>query len=215
MSAYAAAIFDLDGTLIDTERRLMAAGAEVLAELGHQVEPAFLLSLIGIDADEGYARLKARIGPAFDESAFETVWHGAAERAFVDGIPVMPGVEVLLSRLPALPKAIATNSRTASARNKVAAAGLAAHFADDRILGCDAVPAAKPAPDVYLAAAARLGVPPDRCLAFEDSAAGVAAALAAGMVVVHIPDMAPADGVRAHHRAETILDGARAAGLID
>lgn len=215
MTRFAAAIFDLDGTLIDTERRLMEAGAEVLAELGYDVDRTFLISLVGIDAGVGYTRLKAHIGPHFDEASFSKVWHGAAVRAFANGVPTMPGVEALLDRVAHLPKAIATNSRTASAREKVAAAGLGRHFADRHILGCDAVPAAKPAPDVYLAAADRLGVAPDRCLAFEDSAAGVAAALAAGMVVVHIPDMAPAAGVQAHHRAKTILDGARAAGLID
>ncbi len=132
-------------------------------------------------------------------------------------IPPMPGVDQLLAHLTqtAVPRAVATNSATASARAKLTNAGLHGHFHIDHVIGYDAVAMPKPAPDVFLAAAQRLGVAPDRCVAFEDSETGVAAALAAGMTVVHVPDMAPPRDNGAHHRALSILEGARACGLID
>ena len=72
----------------------------------------------------------------------------------------------------------------------------------------------KPAPDVFLAAAALLGAPPAKCIAFEDSDPGVIAAIAAGMTVVHVPDMATPRQSGAHFLADSILHGARLAGLI-
>ncbi len=216
MSHYAAAIFDLDGTLIDTERPVIDSGLAVLDAMGHDLDRGFLLGLIGIDAPEGARRLTARLGPAFDFAAFDAAWRVAADAAFAAGIPPMPGVEALLGELErrGMPRAVATNSATGSARRKLRAAGLAARFAEAHVVGFDVVARPKPAADVYLEAAARLGVPPAACVAFEDSDPGVAAALAAGMTVVHVPDMAPARRRDAHHLADSILDGARACGLI-
>ncbi len=88
------------------------------------------------------------------------------------------------------------------------------HFDAAHVVGYDAVARAKPAPDVFLEAADRLKVAPTRCVAFEDSDTGVAAALEAGMTVVQVPDMVPARSTRAHHLAPSLLDGARACGLI-
>ncbi len=105
------------------------------------------------------------------------------------------------------------NSATDSARRKLGEAGIAHHFHHDHVVGFDAVARPKPSPDVFLAAAQRLGVDPKDCVAFEDSDPGVAAALAAGMTVVQVPDMRPAATREAHHLAETLLAGARAAGF--
>ena len=111
-----------------------------------------------------------------------------------------------------VPRAVATNSSTKGALRKLGLAGISVHF--EHVIGFDAVALPKPAPDVFLAAAAQLRVDPAQCVVFEDSDTGVAAARAAGLVVVHVPDMAPPTRFDAHHRAASILDGARACGLI-
>jgi HAD superfamily hydrolase (TIGR01509 family) len=217
MTRFAAAIFDLDGTLLDTERPIIDTALSILSARGHPVPRAFLLSMVGIDAVESNRRLAAHLGPNVDLDGFTAEWNTAARAAMANGIPLMPGVAVLLDTLArrGLPRAVATNSATQAARRKLTQASLSHHFAEAHVVGYDAVARPKPAADVYLMAAARLGVDPADCVAFEDSAPGVAAALAAGMTVVHVPDMLPAGPGAAHHLAGSILDGARACGLID
>jgi len=217
MPRFSAAIFDLDGTLIDTERLLIDTCLTTLNAQGHTVPRDFILSMVGVSGPEGARRLSHYLDHRIDMAAFEIEWEAATHQRYALGIPTMAGADDLLAALAALPvaRAVATNSTTASARNKLNNAGLIGHFHPDHIIGYDAVALPKPAPDVFLAAAFRLGVAPERCVAFEDSETGVAAALAAGMTVVHVPDMAPAGQNGAHHRAETLLAGARACGLLD
>ncbi len=212
----AAVIFDLDGTLIDSERVVIDVGAVLLADLGVADARSVLTALVGIDANEGYRRLGEHAGPDFDMDAFDAAWNKAARAAFDGALPVMAGAEILLAELAGrgLPRAVATNSRTKSALHKLDRAGLLHHFGAANIVGVDAVPRPKPAPDLFTEAARRLSVAPEHCLVFEDSDTGVAAALAAGMRVVQIPDMAQPQSRAAHLIAESLLDGARRAGLI-
>jgi HAD superfamily hydrolase (TIGR01509 family) len=214
MPRYAAAIFDLDGTLIGTERILVDTCIDTLASYGHIVTRDFVTSMVGVSEVEGFRRICAHINVALDPVEFGAAWSRANQIAYAKGIPLMPGVADLLALLKAqaVPVAVATNSSTAGAWRKLRLAGIGDAF--EVVIGFDAVPLAKPAPDVFLAAAAGLNVAPADCIAFEDSDPGVAAALAAGMTVVHVPDMALPRQIGAHHLAGSILDGARAAGLI-
>lgn len=216
MPPYAAAIFDLDGTLIDTERLFIDAAVAAALRLSLPFDRAFMAGLAGQSDAEGFRLMQTRVGAATDLAAFQTEWSALVGAAYASGIPLMRGVADLLSDLSArrFPRAVATNSYTEGAHRKLAHAGIAHHFDPAHIVGVDRVARAKPAPDLFLAAADRLRVAPGHCIAFEDSDAGTAAALAAGMTVVQIPDSHPAGTRDAHHLADTILDGARAAGLI-
>jgi HAD superfamily hydrolase (TIGR01509 family) len=214
---YAAVIFDLDGTLVDSERVILDAGMTALAALGHVPRREVLSALVGTVGDESAAVLRAAYGPAFDPAAFDAAWARAADAAWTGRLDTRPGAKDLLSRLAArdMPRAVATNSRTATAHESLAAAGLAGFFHVDHVHGRDRVARPKPAPDLFLRAALALGADPGACLVFEDSDTGVAAALEAGMTVVHVPDQRHPAVRRAQHHAGTLIEGARAAGLID
>ena len=214
MTRYAAAIFDLDGTLIGTEKMLIDTCIQTLALYGHKVSRDFVTSMVGVSEAEGFDRICTHIGVRLDAGEFGATWSRANQAAYANGIPLMPGVAELLADLNArgIPHAVATNSSTAGAWRKLGLAGIGQAF--EHVVGFDAVALPKPAPDVFLAAAALLGANPADCIAFEDSDPGVIAALAAGMTVVHVPDMAVPRQSGAQFRASSILHGARLAGLL-
>ena len=205
-----AVIFDLDGTLVDTESVALRLGRDCLRALGHAPDDAVFHQMIGRDAPSSDAILLAAY-PGLDLVQFDRMWRGGFEAAIESDLPLKPGAHDILARI-ALPKALCTSSRRDSALRKLELAGIGAAF--HAVVALDDVRRAKPHPEPYLTAAARLGVPPQRCLAFEDSETGAAAARAAGCTVVQVPDILPTDGAHAHHVAASLLDGARLAGLI-
>ncbi|MGY9048350.1 hypothetical protein P775_16275 [Puniceibacterium antarcticum] len=209
---YSAVFFDLDGTLIDTERLGLAAGQAAMAMLGHDVEQSFLHQLIGKDRDSGAEILRAHL-PDLDLEALDHHWEVESHRLHKAGIDLKPGVLTLLDELAArkMPRAIVTSSQSRSAQEKLAMTGLDRYFSTVVTVNC--VTRAKPAPDAYLLAAQRLDVDPATCLVFEDSDTGAQAAHSAGMRVVQVPDLLPTAGLHAHHVADTLINGARAAGL--
>jgi HAD superfamily hydrolase (TIGR01509 family) len=210
-----AAIFDLDGTLIDTEALCNAAGVLACARLGLDVGLPFFESLAGIHDMERIRLISAHAGRPLDGPAFLQVWDKeVTARIAADGMPMKPGAVALLEELAALglPLALATSSRRSQADMKLAAAGLTRFFAVT--VTFDDVARAKPAPDPYLRAAALLGAAPSACIAFEDSETGAQSAMAAGLHVVQVPDLHPTDGRHAHHVAPDLRTGAVMAGLL-
>lgn len=206
---YDALLFDLDGTLIDTESVAIRAGMAAFAAQGHEVSLGFMHSLVGVDEPTGGQRI-AQALPGLDQEALRQDW----QRRFVSEtereLLLKPGVDLLLAAGLA-PMAVVTSSSQASARRKLARVGLLDRFVT--LVTLDDVAMAKPAPEPYLLAAQRLSVSPARCLAFEDSETGAEAAHRAGCTVVQIPDVVPSQGRWAHHLAEDLLSGARLAGL--
>lgn len=212
-----AVVFDLDGTLVDTEALCNVAGVEACANLGLPVDLPFFEGLAGID-DVTRARLIGEhVGAVVELDAFLEEWDRLCSIRFAQGIPLKAGAVELLAALEAmgLPLALATSSRRGPAGEKLEGAGLARFFR--AVVTFDDVASPKPAPDAYLLACERLGADPARSLAFEDSDTGARSARAAGLTVVQVPDLhgAPrgAPGENAHHVAATLLDGAAWAGL--
>ena len=205
-----AVVFDMDGLMLDSERAINECMARAASDLGHELPASLWLQMIG--GGDGLCRrlLTERIG------ANATVELLARAEAMYDvvadaGIDHRPGIVDLLDWLVArgIPRAVATSTRRPLAMRKLAAAGLLPYF--DAVATSSDVAAQKPAPDVYLLAASKLGVAPARCLVLEDSPTGVRAALAAGMTPVQVPDMlVPDDAARAlGHRIVASLGDAQ------
>lgn len=211
---FQAVIFDLDGTLVDTEQLCNETGVEACANMGHVVSLQFFENLAGIDDANRVLLIGKESGRAVDEAGFLAEWDRLCTLRFAQGIPVKPGAQELIDHVLALglPMAICTSSRRAPAAEKISAAGFDA--AIQAVVTVDDVPNAKPAPDPYLLAAERLGIRPEDCLAFEDSDVGTRSARLAGMKVVQIPDLHAPKGNDAHVVAETLLDGAQKVGLL-
>lgn len=205
-----AVIFDLDGTLIDTERLAMTATIAAFGAMGFSADMNFLHDLVGKDMPTGNGLIAARY-PDLDLADLDRRVAAAMQQDLLLGMPLKPGVRELLAQITQ-PKAIVTSSSRKGAVRKVAQAGLVADF--QHLITLDDVTRAKPAPDPYLLAAKWLGVAPARCLVFEDSEVGAEAAHSAGMRVVQVPDLVPSEGRFAHHLADALISGARAAGLI-
>lgn len=206
---YDAYLFDLDGTLIDTESIALRTNLATFAGLGYPVDEPFLHGLIGKDGPSSRGIIEARF-PGIDIALLERELHTAFYRGVDEGLELKPGVPELLAQLGAV-AAVVTSSGRAGAHRKLAVAGIAEAFAD--VIALEDVVAPKPSPAPYLLAAERLGVAPERCLVFEDSEIGAEAAHRAGCTVVQVPDILPTGGRFAHHVAPTLIEGARLAGL--
>ena len=189
--AYTAAVFDMDGLLLDSERPIRDAWLQAAAELGVPLDAAGYLSVVGLNHADSALRLLALFGgdPQRLAAAGERteVLLGAqfAHRPF----DAKPGARALLQGLRAagVPCAVASSTAHAEVRRRLGLAGLLGHFA--AVCGGDEVQRGKPEPDLYLLALQRLGVAAEVGIAFEDSGHGVRAALAAGLAVVAVPDL--------------------------
>lgn len=206
---FKAILFDLDGTLIDTEALAMAAGLAAFAEAGHPVDADFMHRLVGVDLPRAAAMIQHEL-PLIDLMVLNREWDKRFKAGMAQGLTLKPGVAgFLAARL--LPMAVVTSSGRASALHKLALAGIGAHF--DHVIAYDDVARPKPDPEPYLLGARLMGVTPAECLVFEDSETGAEAAHRAGCCVVQVPDVVPSTGKWAHHLAQSMLEGARMAGL--
>ena len=205
----AAVLFDMDGLLLDSERALLACWREAARALQASVEDDVWLSMIGLSDKVCDQLLQDRVGAPLAHALRERC-HALYDLRVIAGIPVKPGAFELLAVLQQhrVPRAVVTSTWRERARQKLAAAQLLDHFGD--VIGGRDAPRPKPAPDPYLLAAERLGVPPRHCVVLEDSNAGVQAALAAGMHAIQVPDLAPAAILDAPgHRVVASLHEAR------
>lgn len=176
-------VFDLDGTLIDTEPFYRAAFRATARNFGVSVPTELYAALVGIATCERRPILRRAFGPGFPVDDFIAAYYAQRAARLPARIPLCAGAASLLRRLR-LPKAIATSASRRTAVRHIDRAGLGGAFS--HLVTRDDVRRGKPAPDTFLHAANLLGVSPGECLAIEDSPAGVAAAHRAGMPVVMI-----------------------------
>lgn len=216
MSRFKGVIFDMDGTLLDTESIYIDSGRATLTALGLEVNDALFHETIGASGAEVQTLFEETYGNALHWPTFDAKWMDFHRELSSGGIPLKSGVIELLDTLDAanLPFALATNSSTESARRNLGFAGLDGRFPDSKVFTRNMVARPKPAPDLFHAAAQSMGLRAENCVVFEDSEPGVQAALAAGATVVQVPDILPPRTRDAHLIATDLLTGARSISLI-
>jgi HAD superfamily hydrolase (TIGR01509 family) len=179
-----ALIFDLDGTLLDTMAVHKQAWRETAAPYGIDVTDDVFDAFAGRTSHAIVAELNGRFGTTMNADTVAL----AKDQAYVRHAPLIQPfpivLEFLQANLGALPIAAATNENFGISNIVLRTTGLSSLF--QLLVTADDVTHPKPAPDIYLTCAERLGVPPGVCQVFEDSAFGIEAATAAGMIVTDV-----------------------------
>jgi HAD superfamily hydrolase (TIGR01509 family) len=172
-------IFDCDGVLVDTERIAVRIDVMVLAQLGWSMTEAEVVQrFMGRSDEEMTADIEAHLGRRLPDSWEEPFRH-LYRQAFEAELEPVAGVVEALDAI-ATPTCVASSGTHEKIRFTLGLTGLYERFAG-RIFSVSDVARGKPAPDLFLHAAARMGVPPGQCAVVEDSRYGVEAARAAGM----------------------------------
>jgi HAD superfamily hydrolase (TIGR01509 family) len=199
-----AVVFDLDGVLLQSEEVWDDVRERYVRERGGSYDDEIQRAMMGMSAPEWSAFLAEDAGvPASPEQINEDVV-ALMLAAYTRELPLLPGAVDAVGRIAAeFPLALASSSNRAIFEEVLRLAGLAESFA--ATVSSEEVARGKPAPDVYLEAARRLGVAPGRCAAVEDSHAGIASAKAAGMRVLAIPNPSYPPGDEALALADDVL----------
>ncbi len=179
-----AAVFDMDGVLVDSGAHHRAAWEALLRELGVPVPAEFWRRTIGRPAGEAVASLLDRALASDESDDLSRRKHAHYVRLSRGGLPAIRGAVAYVAGLAraGVPCAVATSARREDATSLLGGLGLLAHFR--AVVAAEDVRRGKPDPEVYRLAAGGLGVAAERCLVFEDSLVGVHAARAAGMRVI-------------------------------
>lgn len=201
-----AVVFDFDGLLADSEPLQIRAWQEFLARHGQRLDPALLDEMFGLRVRDSSRLVQERLGLPLTP---EKVMAGRDEiflKLVATELPLMPGarelIDFLRDRTP-LRLALATSGHDRYINAALPVTGISEAF--EVIVTGDDVERGKPDPEIYLAAAEKLGVPPRNCLALEDAPHGVRSARAAGMVCIAIPN-AMTRSIPGLNEADVVLD---------
>jgi HAD superfamily hydrolase (TIGR01509 family) len=192
--SFTAVVFDMDGTLFDSERLAIEGLQDTFREYGISVSAQALETVIGRAGQETREYLGQFVP---DGLSAERLLRRASEsikaRIVREGMPVKPGVRELLGLLRehGVSMGLATSTRSATARDNLQRAAIEGYFGT--VIGGDDVERHKPHPEVYLRAVHELRVMPAEAVAVEDSDLGIQAASAAGLRVIHVPDIKQID----------------------
>lgn len=180
-------IFDFDGVLLESELELNRLTAELLTRLGHPTTLGEALEhFTGLAGRDMLKMMEGRIGGPVPRS-FHEAMREASKRALEEGIePIAGAIEFVDALAPDMPKAVASSSSTRWIRTHLNHLGLREAFEPHLYSGKEHVTRGKPAPDLYLHAAEKLGVNIARTVILEDSRVGVQGALASGATVIGV-----------------------------
>jgi len=199
-----AVVFDLDGVLLQSEEVWDSVRESYVRERGGRYDEEVQRAMMGMSAPEWSSFLHDEAGVPDDP---DTINHDVVERmlaAYRRELPLLPGAKEAVRRAAeAFPLGLASSSNREIFEAVLELAGLADCFR--ATVSSEEVARGKPAPDVYLEAAQRLGVLPDACAAVEDSHSGIASAKAAGMRVISIPNASYPPGDEALGLADVTL----------
>ncbi len=205
-----AVIFDLDGTLTDTEKFYQIAWPKALEHFGYKCEPWMPLELRSLGRPFAPERFKEWFGQDFDYNRVREYRKALVVDIIKEqGIPLKPGVKEILAwlRENGILTCIATANEYERTKGYLTKLGLFELF--DRIICSDMVKLGKPAPDIYAYACEQLGLDPKETFAVEDSPNGVTSAYGAGCNVIMIPDLTEPDEelkAKLYARLDSLLD---------
>jgi HAD superfamily hydrolase (TIGR01509 family) len=182
-----AVIFDLDGVLVDSEQLWNAAKEALVHDLGGRWREDAPQAMMGMSSPEWSAYMRDELGVGRDVEEINREVVRRMERLYRARLPLLPGaVEAVRALHARWPLGLASSSNREIIDLVLDVAGMAELFV--ATVSSEEVQRGKPAPDVYLEAARRLAVKPDRCVAIEDSGNGLRAGSTAGMAVIAVPN---------------------------
>ncbi len=192
-SADMSVIFDMDGTIFDSERLVLDCWEKLGKKYGFSDIGEVFIRCIGTNKIRTREIVYGHYGTGFPYEKFveesSLLFHERIDR---EGLPVKPGARELLTYLKerGIPMGLASSTRLAAVTQELKDAGLYSYF--KVVVGGDQLKNSKPAPDIYLMACERMGVPPENTYAVEDSYNGIRSAHSAGLTPIMVPDMMPA-----------------------
>jgi HAD superfamily hydrolase (TIGR01509 family) len=182
-----AVVLDMDGVLIEGEEVWDAVREQLVRERGGRWTSGAQAAMMGMSSPEWSRYMAAELGVPMEPAAISSETVAGVAARYAEALPLVDGaVEVVRELAGQWPLGLASSANRPIIELVLERSGLTACFRTT--ISSEEVARGKPAPDVYLEAAARLGVPPDRCAAVEDSANGLRSAAAAGMWLVAVPN---------------------------
>jgi len=202
---FRAVIFDLDGVLADSEPRWTEIDKKLLAEYGVSYHDEYHRNVLGVSYRLAVEFYKKTFGLSVPTEELMRRRGEIAAEFFASRIGLFPSTRAVIKELRQmnLHLAVATSSVSASARPFLDRHGLTTFF--EVILTGEEIERGKPAPDIYLRTAEKLGVPTNECLVIEDALSGIAAGKDAGMRVAAIPDTRFVDAREYEKQADYLL----------
>lgn len=203
-------LFDMDGLVLDTEKLYTRFWMEACHFFGYPMTREQALGMRSLSKTESTKQLQRYFGPGIDYPKLRAKRIDLMDRFIAEnGVELKPGIFPLLAYLKerGIAVAITSSSPLSRIQDHLSRHGLDVLF--DRLCSGHDVPKGKPEPDIYLYGASALGLPPEACLALEDSPAGILSAFRAGCLCVMIPDQdQPEEETRArlYAKADTLSD---------